>query len=444
MSNFNRFDEGLHREYSYYSMSKWLYHPDHVNKIKERRYYDVMPVTAQIAPTLACNFSCPRCSYGGSKLNIMALRQKSHINMDRPTLFSIIDKLQKGGVKGLVFTGGGEPILNPFTIEGMHYASKKGLKVGLFTNGSVLTKDKIISILNSDPSFLRVSLDSGSVEVHSLIHGYDREKGYFHKILNNLELMAKKKVRRGINTTIGVGVSVEPLNLNDLTNVANELYRINDNLPQGGIDYLVFRPVVNYHCGGFRYHVKLVLDYLEKHLPEYSQSFLDYVYKGIQYPKELFIQANEIIDNQVTGILCDSNIQVINIRRKMLGISEKQRPFTKCRACAWYIFIGPDGTVYNCVELGLEPRVAIGNLLESSLEEIWASLPRKEVLDYINREGLHSLCPPVCLYYEMNILLEQLDKEELSTALKWIKQQELRIRNEKIERKISQPHIEFI
>jgi len=256
--------------------------------------------------------------------------------------------------------------------------------------------------------------------------------------------MAKEKIRRGIQTTIGVGVSVEPLNLHDLANVANELRRIHDILPQGGIDYLVFRPVVNYRCGGFRYHIDIVLDYLKEHLPEYSQSFLDYIYKGAQYPKELFIQANEIIDSHVTRILHDSSIQVINIRTKMLGVSQKQRPFTKCRACPWYIFIGPDGTAYNCVELGLEPQVAIGNLLDSSLDEIWTSSRRKDVLDYINREGLHSVCPPVCLYYEMNMLFEQLDKEDLSTALKWIEQQELCIRNEETAGKISQTHIEFI
>jgi len=119
MSNFNYFDKGLHREYNYYSMGKWLYYPNRVNRIKERRYYNVMPVTAQIVPTLACNFSCPRCSYGGSKINIMALREKSRINMVRSTMFSIIDKLLEGRVKGVVFTGGGEPILNPFTIDGL-------------------------------------------------------------------------------------------------------------------------------------------------------------------------------------------------------------------------------------------------------------------------------------------------------------------------------------
>ncbi len=450
MSKFHilqEFNEGLHREYSYYAMTKWLYYSDRVAKVKEREYHKVRPVTAQLVPTLHCNFNCPRCSYGGSKEKLMALQDKSLINMDRSTMFSIIDKLQDAGLKGVVFTGGGEPTVNPFLVEGMRYASERGLRIGLFTNGSILTKDKIHAMLDLNPTFLRVSLDAGTPMVHSLIHGYDIAQGYFQKVFTNLEEMAKEKVRWGLKTTIGVGVSVEPVNLIDLTNVALALRRINDITPKGGIDYLVFRPVVSYRCGGYDHRVVPVLDYLKENMPRYFQSYWNYIYKGTQFPKDLFVQANEIIDGPVTETLDDSGIRVINIRTKMLGVTYKDRPFSKCRSSSWYIFIGPNGTVYNCVELGLEPRIGIGNLLAQSLDEIWKSSRRQEVLDYIDREGLQNICPPVCLYYEMNILFEKLD-EELSTnssnALRWIEEQERRTSLEKSRGYLSQHHIEFI
>ncbi len=444
---FKEFDEELHREYSYYAMAKWLYYPGRVAKVKKRKFHEVRPVTAQIVPTLHCNFSCPRCSYGRSKEKVISLQHKSLTNMDRSAMFSIIDSLRDAEIKGVVFTGGGEPTLNPYLMDGMCYASQKGIKIGLFTNGSILTPHKISSILDLNPTFLRISLDAGTPLTHSLIHGYDITQGHFQNILKNLESMAKEKVRRNYDTTIGVGVSVEPVNLNNLTEIAIELRRINDKKPEGGIDYLVFRPVVNYRCGGYEQRVAPVLEYLKKNKKQHFQAYWDYIYKGKQLPGDIFEQANKIIDNSVTEILKGSGIDVINIRTKMLGVTKKNRPFSKCRACPWYIFIGPDATVYNCVELGLIPRVGIGNLLTQSLSEIWESPLRKDVLDYIDSEGLQKLCPPICLYYEMNELFEKLDKElskNSSGAYKWIEEQENGISLEKSNGLLSQKHIEFI
>ncbi len=167
-------------------------------------------------------------------------------------------------------------------------------------------------------------------------------------------------------------------------------------------------------------------------------------------PAWLFEKANQIIDDEVTPLFKDLGIQVINIRTKMHGVSQTSHPFQKCRASPWYIFVGPDGTVYNCAELGLDPRVAIGNLLTQSLAEIWQGNRRQEVMDFIDRDGLHTLCPPVCLYYELNNLFEALD-EAIGTggppchaALAWIEEQEAQIQAEIDSGIYSQPHREFI
>jgi hypothetical protein len=57
----NELSSALHREYSYYSFGKWLYHPDRVARIKTGAFREVIPVTAQLALTLDCSFECPRC-----------------------------------------------------------------------------------------------------------------------------------------------------------------------------------------------------------------------------------------------------------------------------------------------------------------------------------------------------------------------------------------------
>jgi radical SAM protein with 4Fe4S-binding SPASM domain len=440
----------LHQDYSYYAFNKWLYHLDRVACVKKGDFREVMPVTAQLIPSLYCNFSCPRCSYGHSKEIIRVHGGRKAMQMDGFTMSTIIDRLSEAGIKGIIFTGGGEPTLNPHLIDGMRYATQNGIKIGLFTNGSLLTDIKIRKILELEPTFIRVSLDAGTSNIHRLLHGYSDKHNYLQRTLKNIEIMAKEKQIRNANTTIGVGVSVEPINLNDIMELAKRLREIVDYPPSGGIDYLVFRPTVNYECGGYFKTAQPILTYLKKQIPEYYEAYYNYVFEGKQLPTWLFEKANKIIDEEISRFLNGTGIEVINIRSKMLGITQPIRPFKKCRASPWYIFVGPDGTIYNCVELGLDPRVAVGNLLTQSLSEIWKSQQRQAVMDYIDERGLLSICPPVCLYYELNIIFEKLDEafqadgQHHYEALKWIAENEARVEYEMESGLYRQHHREFL
>ncbi len=440
----------LHQDYSYYAFRKWFYYPERVAFVKKGNFREVMPVTVQLIPSLYCNFGCPHCCYGRSKENIKALGERKAMLMDGSTMNTVIDRLSEAGIKGVVFTGGGEPTLSPHLISGMRHAVQKELKIGLFTNGSLLTDTKIHQLLELEPTFIRVSLDAGTPDIHRLLHGYSDRHNYLPKVLENIEILAKGKLQKKLNTTIGIGVTVEPINLNDLAEAAKRLREIVCHPPCGGIDYLVFRPTVNYQGGKYFQAVQPMLDYLKEHIPEYYEAYINYIYRGTQLPAQLFEKATQIIDDEVSPLLNDTGIQVINIRTRMLGVTQTNRPFKKCRASPWYIFIGPDGTVYNCAELGLDPRVAIGNLLTQSLSEIWHSQRRQEVMDFIDKDGLNTLCPPICLYYELNSLFEKLDEalrvdgNQHCETLEWMDEQESRVQAEIESGVYSQPHREFM
>jgi radical SAM protein with 4Fe4S-binding SPASM domain len=440
----------LHKDYSYYAFGKWLYHPERVASVRKRDFRTIMPVTVQLIPSLYCNFSCPRCCYGASKESIKAQGERRAMLMDGHTMTSIIDRLGDAGIKGILFSGGGEPTLSSHLFEGMRYATQRKMKIGLFTNGSLLTETKIQQLLALEPTFIRVSLNAGTPTIHRLFHGYSDKYDYLPKVLQNIEILAKEKLHQGVNTTIGVSVGVEPVNLSDLLSVAERLREIACRPLQGGIEYVVFRPTVNYQGGKSFRAVQPVLDHLKERSPQYYEDYHNYIYRGKQLPAHLFEKANQIIDTDVSRVLNGTGIKVINIRTKMLGVPESDHPFRKCRASPWYIFVGPDGTVYNCVDLGLDPRVGIGNLLTQSLSEIWRSERRQEVMDFIDQEGLHSLCPPVCLYYELNSLFEKLDQalgadgKERDEAVEWLDEQEEQVQAEIASGVYSQPHREFM
>jgi len=440
----------LHPDYLYFGFGKWLYYPDRVDCVKKGDFRDVMPVSVQLIPSLYCNFSCPHCCYGCSKDNIQSKGERKSMIMDDAAMSVIIERLGDAGIKGIVFTGGGEPTLHPRLVDGMRVAAKRGIKIGLFTNGSVLTKSRINQILELEPTFVRVSLDAGTSTVHRLIHGYYRKRSHLPKVLENIELLAKGKLSLNVNTTIGVGTCVEPVNLYDLVEVAHRLREIAQHNPVGGIDYLVFRPTVNYFGGKYLRAAQPLLDYVKENLPGYYEAYHNYLYRGQQLPARLFEQAGEIISGDVSQALANTGIRVLNLRTKMLGVSQSSHPFQKCRASPWYIFVGPDGTVYNCAELGLDPRVAIGNLLTQSLDDIWHSQRRQEVMNFVDQQGLQTICPPVCLYYELNSCFEKLAQafqtggRQRRAALAWLDEQELRVQSEIMSGIYSQPHREFL
>ena len=84
------------------------------------------PILIEIAPVGYCNAACPWC---------FCKKQRSNERINKFDMFKAVDDLLSLDVKAINWTGGGEPILHPDFGDFVDYASRKGLKQGLFTNG---------------------------------------------------------------------------------------------------------------------------------------------------------------------------------------------------------------------------------------------------------------------------------------------------------------------
>jgi radical SAM protein with 4Fe4S-binding SPASM domain len=421
LSEINRL---LYEQYSFYSIDKWLYHPERVNLIIEGKYRDVLPITIQFSPTIKCNYACPRCTYGKSK-EVMRSRKGKQIDcIEKEKIGPIFSKIADTGIKGVIFTGGGEPLAYKDTLFAMKSASKLGLDIGLFTNGSLLRKRTIIDLLEITPRFIRISLDAVGEEIHQLLHGYKDEKQYYRRVIENIGFLAEEKSKNNRSTTIGIGVSIEPINVENLIAISKEVI---DFAPNGGIDYIVFRPMVNYKYGKNLIPSKQVIEYCKKNIPEYEQYYIDFYLNGKQFPKNVFEKANDIIEKKLRPDLAKAGIDVINIISKMKGITSVEHPFKKCRASPWHVFVDHNGKVYNCVEFALNKNYEIGDLNNQSFSEIWNSKKRIDVLDHIDNYGLKTVCPPICVCYELNCLFEVINNYQTDNSIqrqainKWIK-----------------------
>ena len=102
-------------------------------------------VFIELHPATACNHQCIWCRYWGMS-NPQVLPKKQ--------LFGLFDRFPK--IKGVRITGGGEPLMNKDLPEFMLECKKRGIKVGLETNGGLLNSDNV-KVIGDCCQYCRIS-----------------------------------------------------------------------------------------------------------------------------------------------------------------------------------------------------------------------------------------------------------------------------------------------
>ncbi len=169
----------------------------HGNKLEQ--YLEIgktsAPVTMEIDLTNRCNNRCPSCTG----------YNEDNIQMDASLAERIIFDMADIGVGGLIFTGGGEPLLHPEMSYLVEYANMNGLDVGVITSGQAPPKfdkedlDRIIK----NSKWLRVSLDAGSPERYMNMHGLSKDK--YNKAVKFITDASDRRDILNKNLTVGVG-----------------------------------------------------------------------------------------------------------------------------------------------------------------------------------------------------------------------------------------------
>lgn len=142
-------------------LAKVAYHAGWLEAYRQGRA--VAPVCVEMDLTNRCNYDCPNCVWGA-----FITRDRAHVC--REQALRQVRRCAEAGVKALVFTGGGEPLLNAAAAEAMVLARALGLDVGLFTN-AVLVSDANAAALAGACSWIRVHLDAVTPELYQRRHG---------------------------------------------------------------------------------------------------------------------------------------------------------------------------------------------------------------------------------------------------------------------------------
>jgi len=157
------------------------------------------PESVVIGVTNICNFRCEMC-------HVWKNKEVKEISINK--IFKIIDEITKFNSKDLLLQfHGGETLMYKDLGKAISYATSKGVKTGIVTNGYFLNKKKILELSNAGLFSLNISLDSTKQDVHNFLRG--NEKSY-QRIMEALDIL---EVSKG-DMIVGINSIISSLNIN--------------------------------------------------------------------------------------------------------------------------------------------------------------------------------------------------------------------------------------
>ncbi|MDP7196630.1 MAG: radical SAM protein [SAR202 cluster bacterium] len=232
-----------------------------LNEILNQDYDLIKPITAEFVTTLNCNFSCTQCAYKPAKENNSVWKKtskKSNIQMTEEVMELSLERLAEGGVKNILITGGGEPLITPVTLKTMAKANELNLTHALYTNGFLLTKRITEEIISLDPLFTRISIYGGNQRT---MNQYTQTKSMksFDSLIEKIDNIAKVKKEANSSMNLGLSYLVHPITANSVLEFA---HRIRELTNIDNINYIRFTPAVDYF-GGQQHSKELMNDVFE-------------------------------------------------------------------------------------------------------------------------------------------------------------------------------------
>ena len=153
--------------------------------------------------TRTCNLRCVHC-YSDS----FAQRYPGELTIEQAT--GVIDDLAAFGVSALLFSGG-EPLVRPDLFDLMQYATQKGLRVTLSTNGTLIDEPIAQWLHEVGLTYVGISLD-GIGETNDLFRG---KKGAFDGAVRGMRNC------RAVGQKVGLRLTLTRRNCMDLHDIFN-------------------------------------------------------------------------------------------------------------------------------------------------------------------------------------------------------------------------------
>ena len=332
-----------------FSSDKILKHLDRVNEWLKGG--NPAPITVELDMTNICNHKCPECSG-------WYFQNRNKDSLPYGLAKEIVKQLAEAEIRGLIFTGGGEPLCHPQITKVVELAHRLGLDIGFITNGSLIS-EKISEVLLDSCTWLRFSLDAVCSETFQKVHGMDGNA--FQQVIDNIRLLVRMKKILNSQTTIGVGYLTCNYTKDRMLDAAKLCKRL-------GIDYLQFRPMQMHNNGKFECHLSDITEDINRCMKMSGDGF------KVLYSKHKY----DMMKDKAYG-----------------------RNYKKCYGHQFATVIAADAKMYLCCHMRGFDKYCIGDLKKNTFQEIWNSSLRKRVVENIDFKD----CIPLCRDNTFNQIL---------------------------------------
>lgn len=323
------------------SDEKILRHHDKINAFMQGHK---TLVVAEIDLTNICNNDCPHCC--GIRTND-AMLSTAQIDW-------IADGLRSMEARGVILSGGGEPLMSPNFAYALKRIRESGCRIGLNSNGLSLDENAC-ALIAEHCDYFRVSLDAATPGLYRKTHGLP--KAAFEKVIKNCRMFAGARNQLRSGAAFGIGF----LTHEQATGEMEEFVILAQDI---GADFAQFRPLT----GG----KEPVYDVREKILE------LQAIYTTKYFKVAASMQKYERMEDA------------------------GRRNYEYCMGMFFSTVITADAKVFACIHYRQDARYYLGEITHSnSLVDIFRSARMRSVYESIDCKK----CPVLCRNDAFNRML---------------------------------------
>lgn len=368
----------------------WAQRPDIIDAWKSGSQLSVRPMVMEYAPILACDADCFGCPFQRSRRHTCdgvvppgATAPEDDKQAATPeTAKRVLEAAYEGGVRGVLWTGGGEPLIWSQLQAMLVHSTRLGIVNALYSNGFVLGLDPNYAYRLLAPEhglvFVRVSINAVTPDVVKRHWGVEPEEVYPQLVGLARLLEARNRLlplyreKQMVVPSIQVSTIIDRQNVNDLPAICETVATIfaQHRKVHGDEDRCIVRPMT-YH-GRPRYSS-------HDHTEEVIHRIIEVCgTKG--HGKQVL--ANAGVDLFMGFGLPLIETGVVPNYSALIESTYAERDVSL--ATGMFLIVGPSGAVYLSTETNTQEKWSFGNLKEQSVEEIYRSERRVQLLHYVN------------------------------------------------------------
>ena len=353
--------------------AKVLLHYEKIEKFLTEGNVD--PILIELDPSNACNHSCPFCISG--HIHFAKFKGTEFFNraiMGEKNLMNLVKEIVTMNIQAINWTGGGEPTMNPNLKKAIKYIRENSkIKMGMFSNGTMLKKFDMFDELAKSLTWIRISLDAGNEKSYNDLRVTNKNND-FKTVIENIKELIRVKKKLASNLCIGTGFVVTKDNYNEIIEFA-ELFKDLD------VDYCQFKPeIVQIEREGG----------VDRSKEQISSNF------WLHDVVDVLEKAKSILGNKFE---CNA----YKLEDLIMNPDNYGRNYKECLGSQLQPCIGADGNVYVCTNHRGHKNYAYGNIFEKSFKEVWNDLKsRKCVMQQIETKEKFSKCSQLCKPHESN------------------------------------------